>query len=269
MNFSFLPTKIKEQVKTLVADKVPISLARSSTTLDGAAGESYVLGYEDKLIVFSRKLGQNDYTSISGDFGKDIGLVKVRKEGVNTFLDTEIGGKQYSLKFSSFEEKSLNPIAAKWQNASSGGGTGVTAESVPSEKTAPASDSSSDGKLSLTAGLAVGLMFVAAVDDEVAPEEDQYITYTFNNDQALLRSALSYYKSHSFDEFLIAVSYMNQEQKLCYVANMMELGMSDGVLHRSEMKFIRQFCDYMEVTDEEYDTIKQILLIKNKLSILG
>lgn len=273
MNFSFLPSKIKEQIKQVVADEIPVSLARSNTSIDGETGESYVLAFKDKMVVFSRKLGKSDYTCISGDFG-NIGSVDVRKEGINTFLDTEMNGKKFSLKFSSFEEKSLTPMVEQWQKISDGGGGG--SEEVISgakgtqiiSKEAPASTAGQDGKFSLKEGLAVALMFIAGIDDEIAPEEDLYILNTFNKDRQLLQKALKYYKANSFDEFLIAVSGMSQEQKLCFVANMMELGMCDGVLHRSEIKLIRQFCDYMEVSEDEYDTIKQVLLIKNKISVL-
>lgn len=272
MNFSFLPNKIKEQIKQVVADELPVSLARSNTSIDGNTGESYVLGYKDKIVVFSRKLGENNYTCIAGDLG-DVGNVALRKEGASAFLDTEIRGSKYSLKFSSFEEKSLAPIVEQWQQVNAGGNYAQSSSSSSqTEQIAgqPAAENQKRqlGQISLMEGLAVALMFVASVDGEVAQEEDQYLLHVFSNDKQLLRKSLAYYNSHSFDQLLSAISGMNREQKLCYVANMMEIGMTDGVLHRNEMKIIRQFCDYMKVTQEEYDTIKQVLLIKNQLSVM-
>lgn len=275
MNFSFLPTKIKDEIKKIIADKIPVSLARSSTSIDGETGESYVIAYEDKLLVFSRKLGESSYTHVAGDLGKDVGSVKIRKEGVNTFLDTDLLGKKYSLKFSSFEEKSLTPIVEQWQKASGGAPAAETtpkyADAANKTETMPPSAPDQElvaGELNNYTGLAAALMFVAAVDDEVSPEEDKYIIRCFNNNQKLLKTALEYYKTHSFEELLVALSAMSQDQKLCFLANFMDLGMADGVLHRSEMKIIRQFCDYMDITEDEYATIKQVLLIKNQLSVL-
>lgn len=273
MNFSFLPNKIKEQIKQVFTDELPISLARSNTTIDGNTGESYILAYKDKIVVFSRNLGENNYSIISGDFG-DVGNVAIRKEGSSTFLDTEIKDSKYSLKFSSFEEKNLSPIVEQWQKVTSGGETG--AETHVSQDMTQQVDRKTDGvdssqpygKISLMEGLAVALMYISSVDGDVDPQEDNYLIYLFQNNKSLLQKALAYYKSHSYDDFLNEINVMNQEQKLCFAANMMELGMIDGVLHRSEMKLIRKFCDQMGVTEDEYDTLKQVLLIKNQLNVL-
>jgi len=268
MNFSFLPAKIQQEIKSLVTEQIPISLARSSTSMDGEPGESYVLGYKDKLLVFSRALGEQDYIHVSGNFGQDVGFVKLRKEGLHTFLDTEILGKKYSLKFSSFDEKNLHPIVEAGQAVlSDSTPSSVADDSEPSPKIND--DVNATGILPCDVGLATALMFVASVDDMVSQEEDRYIVNLFENNQKILQPALAYYKQHTLDELLIALSDLTQEQKLCFVANMVELGMSDGVLHRSEMKIIRQFSEYMDISDDEYTTIKQVLLIKNQLSVLA
>lgn len=275
MNFSFLPTKIKKQVEAIAVGKTPLALARSNTSLDGESGESYVVAYKETLFFFSRKLGDRDYSVISGDFGKNIDNVQVKKDGINALLDVTIDGKHYSLKFSSFEEKDLIPIMENFAAASpliSPSADTVAGETAPAAET-PASgqavSSTGDDKLpSLMAGMITALMFVAKADDDIAKEEDQYIIMICNDDKPLMQAALKYYKGHSFDELLIAMSSIKHEQKLCCLANMMEIGMSDGVLHRSEMKVMRQFCRYMDITEDEYDSIKQVLLVKNQLSVM-
>jgi uncharacterized tellurite resistance protein B-like protein len=272
MNFSFLPSKIKEKIKSLVSDKIPITLARSNVSIDGRPGESYVIAYEDRIFFFSRKLGDHDYIHIAGDFAKEVAGIEVRKEGNNTFLDTDINGKKYSLKFSSFEEKNITPIFESWTNACNAAfqnqqsGEPETGNSATPEN---AADPSSKQVSSLLEGLAAMLMYLSYADDDIAKEEDQYIRVVCNNNNDILRSALQYYKTHNFDELLVALGGMNQEQKLCFLANLMEMGMSDGVLHRSEMDLIKKFCKYMSLSDDEYETIKQVLLIKNKLSVLA
>lgn len=272
MNFSFLPSKIKDNIEALVKDKIPVSLARSNASLDGSPGESYVVAYQDKIFFFSRKLGDHDYFQVSGEYGKDVADIKVRKEGNNTFLDTNINGKKYSLKFSSFEEKNLMPIVENCQGKAPAIGAVSAVES--NDKTAVVSTPGTvaapvEGKISsLLEGLAAALMYLSAVDDSIAKEEDAYIRIVCNNNQALLSAALQYFKTHELDELLVALSGINREQKLCFLANLMELGMVDGVLHRSELNLIKKFCSYMELSDDEYETIKQVLLIKNQLSVL-
>ena len=253
MNFSFLPTRIKKQLETIAVGKTPLALARSNNSIGGEPGESYVVAYKETLFFFFRKLGDHDYSVISGDFGKNISNVYVRKDGINILLDVTVGGENYSLKFSSFEEENLMPIMKNF--------------AVASLATSPPKDV--DNKLpSFMTGMAAALMFVSTADDEIATEEDRYIVTVCNNNKTLMQAALQYYKKHSFDELLIAMSGMNREQKLCCLANMMEIAMCDGVLHRSEIKIIKQFCNYMELSDDEYDTVKQVLMIKNKLSVM-
>jgi len=270
MNFSFLPSKIKEKIKLLVTDKSPISLARSNAAIDGKPGESYVVAYNDKILFFSRKLGDHDYLQIAGEFGKDVADIKVRKEGNNSFLDAEINGQKYSLKFSSFEEKNLIPILKNFTRDSIVSDTETVTKSSDKTSTISPEKNKTDEKAApLLEKLASSLMYISASDADIAWEEDKYIREVCNNNKDILKSALQYFKTHTFDELLLSLNILNHEQKLCFLANMMELGMCDGVLHRSEMDLIRSFCSHMELSEDEYDTIKQVLLIKNKLSVLS
>ena len=269
MNFSFLPSKIRQTIELLKIAKSPISLARSSSAIDGNNGESYVVAYDDKIFLFSRKLGEHDYLHLTGEFGKNITSLKVRKEGHNCFLDTNINGQAYSLKFSSFEEKNLNPIADLLGENNAQPEARVKDNSTVDTTAAGASSADGGNITSFFEGMIAALMFLSSVDDDIATEEDDYIRLVANNDRKILQSALMYYKAHNLDELLVALGGMNHEQKLCCLANLMELGMSDGALHRSEMTLIKQFCSYMDLSEDEYETIKQVLMIKNKLSVLG
>jgi len=118
-------------------------------------------------------------------------------------------------------------------------------------------------------GLAAAMMYVASVDDDISKEEDYYIIAMLGNNKKLLSAGLTYYKSHTFDELSRAIKDLSSEQKLCFLANMMELGMQDGVLHSSELNLMRKFANYMNIGADQYDTIKQVLLIKNKISTLS
>ena len=267
MNFAFLPTRIKENLKGLVAGKVPLAVARSSASIKGNPGEGYVVAFDDKIFLFSRELGGHEYYTVSADFG-EVGDLEVRKEGVNAFFDLNIGENRYSMKFSSFEEASLNSVRDAWLSTA---GKSKTVESeVPAAsveyKTQPAALKE---KFSSRVGLAAALMYVASVDDDIAKEEDYYIIAIMRNDRALLNAGLVYYKSHSFDELLFDLQGISEEEALCFLANMLELGMTDGVLHSSELDLIRRFANYMNIDDSQYNTIKQVLLIKNKISVLG
>jgi hypothetical protein len=258
MNFSFLPDKIKRELVGSGADGTPISIARSGASLEGKPGEGYIVAYEDSVFIFSRELGKPTYTSISADMG-DIGKIDVKKDGINTFLDINICNHNYSMKFSSFEEQNLKLVADLWTRNS---------EKTVSPEDSSVQNSAGEGLSPLT-GLAAAMMYIASVDDDISKEEDYYIIAVLGNNKKLLTAGLSYYKSHTFDELVSDLAGISNEQKLCFLANMMELGMKDGVLHSSELKLMRKFTDFMKIEEDQYNTIKQVLLIKNKISTLS
>ena len=272
MNISFLPEKIKRYLADAVADRVPVSVVRSSASVDGTPGEGYVISYNDRLFLFSRKLGENDYCVSSELFGK-VGTLELRKDGINSYLDVSFGGENYSLKFSSFEEKNLQSIIDAWRE--DGGAVGdivdleVEAEpdggSVGGTSSARKVDASTISPLE---GLAAALMYVSAIDNEISSVEDHYIVVLFARHRNLLQSALAYYKRHTFEDLLTELKGLTNEQKLCYLANMLEIGMRDGVLHSSEQRIINRFTEEMGISDEEYNAVRQVLLIKNKISVL-
>ena len=268
MNFSFLPEKIKKQLAETVANKIPISIARSSASIEGKPGEGYVVGYEDRLLMFSRELGEHDYSNITADFGS-VGKLNVKKDGINTFFDVEIDGKHYSMKFSSFEEQNLKSImdafSSRGKSVKDTGRRTAAQNTIPSEQEAVQDKE----RFSSRIGLASALMYVASVDDDISKAEDLYIRVVLGDNKSLLAYGLKYYKTHTFEQLLEDLSGISTEEKLCFLSNMMELGMRDGTLHSSELNMIRKFSNFMDISEDEYNTIKQVLLIKNKISVLS
>lgn len=271
MNISFLPKKIKTALGEKLADKTPISVVRSSSTIDGDSGESYMVSFEDRLFLFSRKLGENDYAATSELFGK-VGKLELKNEGMNTYLNASLGGKSYSMKFSSFEEKNLKTIVDTWSQAGGRTDSGVEVIEIADEPapshSAPQTNTQTEG-VSALEGLAAAMMFISAVDNNISDAEDHYITTLFAKNRPMLNSALAYYKRHTFEDLIMELKpRLSNDQKLCYLANLMELAMKDMVLHTSEQNMISHFIDEMEVSKEESDAIRQVLLIKNKISAL-
>ena len=266
MNISFLPSKIKTLLADALKEKLPLSVVRSSSTPDGESGETYLVSFEDKLFVFSRKLGESDYSTTSELFGQ-IANLKLRNDGMNTYLDASFGEKNYSLKFSSFEDKNLQPILDAWQKA--GGATSAPSVNTEENVSAPQREKASE-TLTPLEGLAAALMYISAVDNHVSSDEKHYITTMFAKRRDLLDSALAYYKRHSFEDLItILKPILTHDQKLCYLANMMEVAMKDMVLHSSERHMLSLFADETNVAQEEIDAIRQVLMIKNKISVLN
>ena len=269
MNISFLPEKIKKALSDKFADEIPLLVVRSSSTVDGGSGESYLVSFKDRMFIFSRNLGESDYSATSELFGK-LAELDLKRDGMNTYLNASFGDRKCSLKFSSFEEKSLKTVIDAWRE--SGGGDDAPAEEVEVvEVSSEYSDATTDtdNDLSPLEGLAAALMYVSAVDDDISDDENHYITALFAKHRSLLNSALNYYKRHSFEDLIAAMkTRLTNDQKLCYLANILELAMKDFVLHSSERNMISHFIDVMGISKEQSDTVRQVLLIKNKISAL-
>lgn len=276
MNFTFLPDKIKKVLESTIPGKVPASIICSSANLEGEPGEGYVIVYDDKVFLFSRKLGENNYLTLSGNYDNDIASIKTRKDKNNAFLDIDIAGKTFSIKFLTFEEKEVASLLKKWQsgkgvkNGAFKQTAGINAESVETSEKKDSYKTGSKATLSPAIGMCAALMYLSNVDSGIAKEEDTYITAVFSHDQSILQPALHYFKTHSFEELLNALSIINinNEQKLCILANILELGMRDGILHTCEQKMILRFVKAMNISEDEYQSIKQVLLIKNRISVL-
>ena len=65
MRLSFLPTKVKEQLKDIAGAAIPAAISRANESSEGGLGESYVVTYDDKIVILSRTLGKSDYLGLT------------------------------------------------------------------------------------------------------------------------------------------------------------------------------------------------------------
>lgn len=304
MNYSFLPEKIKRELERRFGSKLPLSVLRSSGSIDGKSGEGYIVAFDDDILIFSRELGKSDFTLTGGKFGNDINSIALNKDKYNTFLDMKIAGRPISVKLSGFDEKAVSVICDKF-NLSAGNQQGAEQKSdavtarhmdasqyrtgennarpVLENSVSAHSPASSQPRMSLSTGgssakisigsslcLATFLMYVAAIDRSVSEEENNFISTLFKGDKEILRKALELYKSNSFMEFLGKVKdSLKYEQKLCILANMIEIGMQDGTYLGAEQQMMDGFVKETRISQTDYKNISNILLIKNNISVMG
>jgi hypothetical protein len=277
MNFNFLPQKIKEEIKARFGGKIPVSAARMSGNVDGETGEGYMVAFDDQVLFFSRKTGDDGFVRLESP---GLFSAKLRKEGFNLFLDTKIGEKPYSLKFSSFEEADLKKVkdiqsseddsrAEQTVESPAYGGFDNTAEisekRVPEHGTGIRHSEENTKPLIL---LAAAMMFISKSDEVVSKEEDFYITSLLNYNREVLLKGLNYFKTHSFEELVNDSSALNEIQRLCILSNMLEIAMRDGSFSGKEQKMINSFVTHLGIDNSQSETIKEVLLIKNKISVL-
>ena len=273
MNIAFLPEKIKSELPP-VSDKTPALAARAYGSIEGETGEGYLIACSGKLLAFSRKAGEDNFRKLSGMFGKEISKLDTRHDKFNTFLDMNINGVPYSIKFSSSEQKELENLVESlksfkpedMQPSIPDAGQASTASSV--KVAMPETAKTVKSALTPLEILAVALMYVSSCDSKISEDEDRYIVEIFRGNKPVLESALVYYKTHRYEEFLMNLGSLKEKQKLCILANMIEIAMKDSALHRSEQEYFRKFVEVAGLKDEQYKAINSVLYVKNSTGVL-
>ena len=239
MKFSFLPEEIKSQIDKNLIDHEALALARSNMAVDGHIGESFIVAYEEIVYLFTKAMGSSEFTKIVAAY-TDIDEMSVTSEKKHSIITLKIGRKKYTFKFAPLILKDLEKVLEKWMTCS----------------------------ISPFIVLLSALMYLASADNKVSEEEHAYITKLANEDEKILNVAHDFYHKVHIESLLDMISQYDEDQKFCIMANLLELAMCDGVIHSNELKLLRQFAKQMNIGDDEYETVKQILLIKNQIGIL-
>ncbi len=270
MDIFFLPTKIRNKLEAEAGNRKPLAVLRSNGNLAGQPGEGYLAAYDNKLWLFSRAMGDDDYQIVEADYKDGINSMELRNEKFNAFLDVAAGDKTFSVKLSSFEAKDAEPVVSAWEKASGGAAASPAPDPIPAAQPAtppPVPSTTPQAGLSPIVGMAAAMMFMAATDNEIVQSEDDCIRYAVGNDKAVLKSGLDYYHNHSFQELLNALK-LDRQQALCILANIMEVAMADGVLHSNQQQMIKDFADSKGIDAQEFEAVRDVLLIKNQISVL-
>ena len=273
MNIAFLPEKVKIELGA-IPDKIPVLAARAYGSVEGETGEGYLVSCAGRLLVFSRKAGEDNFRKLSGMFGKEISKLDTRNDKFNTFLDIIINGIPYSIKFSSSEHKELENLVESLKSFKPQSVQSVVPDlgrtpSVPSVKVAaPESIKKTTSTLTPLEMLAVALMYVSSCDGNITEDEDRCILEIFKDNKPVLGTALAYYKAHRYEEFLGNIGSLNENQKLCILSNMIEIAMKDSSLHRTEQEYFRKFVKSAGLKEEQYKAINSVLFIKNSTGVL-
>jgi uncharacterized tellurite resistance protein B-like protein len=126
-----------------------------------------------------------------------------------------------------------------------------------------------DLPLSPMIAFGAAMMHVAASDNELAKEENEYIHKACFNDNKILGAACEYYKKYSYDELLEIFPELDRQQALCIMANLIDLAMADGVLHSEQQKMVWKFAKAAGLSNSDYEEFREFLLVKNQVTVLG
>ncbi len=255
MDYAFLPEKIKSFLASAKPGESALCVIRGSGGFSGEPGESYVAVYADMLFLFGKSFGDKDFISRKVDYAEDAPEFSLRQEKFSGTLELSLSDGKLKMKLSSLEAESCSNLLKQF-----GLDDGAATAAVPAET---ADDSPPDP---LTA-LAACMKHIAACDNDVAAAELRLIEGVCQDDRELLDRAERCFRRYSFNEILDKIE-LDEQQKLCFLANLYELAMCDGMLRSAEQRLINEFIRMEEITPERAGTVREVLLIKNQLSAL-
>jgi uncharacterized tellurite resistance protein B-like protein len=254
MDFTFLADRIKTQLLEFQPDSKPLCVIRGSGGFNNEPGESYIISYSDAIYLYNRKFSDPDFAVKTVNI-PDLKHLLLKQEAFSALLSIELGDELIELKISSAEIPNAELMLEMFGSCNN-----------EVEEQFTGTEESDDGQISPFLGLVILMMFVATVDNDIADEENDFIA-KFCADDKLYNKAYEYYRNGTFEEILTALR-LNEQQKMCYLANILELAMVDGAFDSKEQKMIRTFAEAAELTEAQARTIRDVLLIKNQLSVL-
>ncbi|MDD5726928.1 MAG: hypothetical protein PHV59_00050 [Victivallales bacterium] len=253
MDFTFLADKIKTQLLNLQPYTQPLCVIRGSGGFNGEPGESYVIVYPAAVYLYGRKFSAPDFETetVIPAVLRDLAL---ERQPFSAVLSIRTADKMIKLKISAAEIQNAELLLEYFKIRSAAG--------------TDAGDHKDDEKsLPPLVGLVAVLMFIAAIDRDIAATEQEFITRFCGGDDQLYNSAYECYQKKTFEE-VVAALQLDEQQKMCYLANILDLAMVDGVYDCREQDMIKAFTDAVKLPEAEIRTIEQVLLIKNQLSVL-
>ena len=239
MKFSFLPEEIKVEIDENLVEQEPLALARSNMAMDGNMGESFIVAYNERFYFFTKTMASPIYTKIEGVYS-DLDSVKISKENKYSIIEIELQKKKHTFKFSPLEERNLNKVAGKW----------LTLSITPFE------------------AFITSMIYLAAEDGTLADEENELILSIAGDNQVALEKANAFFQIQPVETLITILQDMDEEQAYCIVANLLELSVADGIAHSDEIKLIKRFAKAMDISSDEFSTVKQVIFMKNKISSL-
>lgn len=264
MNISFLPRTIKEQFKKYIPsgdiNDLTADVVRSTTDSQGNSGESYIIFLSGMLYIYSRSIGDFDFNEKQIKISEELKDFSFEQENYKITVTVRTNLEQFILRFSSFDIEDIEKIRKNIHS--------YMTEENPLKKETEKPENTIFQFQSKLEVLAAALMYLSTVDKEIDVTEDKYIANLFYSKKNFLSSALNYFKNHSFEEFLNDCGPLSDDESLCILTHLIELGFVDASLHTSEQQLIKKFCTYHKIPNETYDAVVQVIFAKNNISVL-
>lgn len=248
MEYKFLPEAVKNAL-SLPEGTEPDFALRGSGALAGRPGESYVILSSHEVFIFERNFGGTSFGVIRIDARDPSLKAELRKDKFSSLLN--IGGSE--VKLSNFEAGTASMLVEKIHELQHHGLREQEIEPTP---------------YLLLLMMLIDLGVRTGQEGKLAPTSENFIiNEVCSGNRKLFLSARALYDHGRLDEIFQSLA-LDNAQKRCMLANMLEMVMRDGEFSGSEQQLIHEAAARLDMTREDFNRIWNVILDKNCLSIL-
>ncbi len=241
----------------------PTTSLRAISDLKNNLGETYILGDKKSIMLYSGKFGESKDQL---DLGlEEVVDLDVEKADPFAFLKLKTNDDEYKMKFPVFALNKLYQVIDEWDDYIEHPNAADNAEEIGAVEHHDKPDDAK--KLTPIVGFSAVLHAMVYIDNDAASEELKNL-HLIVKDDAIIEDGLNYWQRKGSSELIIELgSCLSSIQKQSLLANIIEVSMIDGELNTDEQEFLRYICKQFDISQEDFDSIFSILLLKNNLGV--
>ena len=264
----YLPTRVLEAFRPHGSGGEPLQAVHALNSLAGGLGDTYLLAASDGIFLYTSQVGQ-DSQALFLPY-PDIAALELREDRPFVFLRLRAGDQDSQLKFSTMDREPLGAIAQLWGDARTGKRVPPAAPPAAAPATPvapPVPPPPAAVKLTPLVGFCAAAYALIQADGNVATEEVEALARAVANRDAMARG-LEYLCQHGPAALFAELRDMlGQDQKLCLLANLVDLAMADNTIHSTEKSLLHQFRETLGVEPNDYDAIFDVLLLRHSVGV--
>lgn len=248
MDFNLLPEAVKTQFNSINTHE-PEFVLRGSGGLTANTGESYLVFSSETLYLFERSFGSNEFKMINVDLFDGNFDIDLKQERFSSLL---IVGN-YEMKLSSFEASAAAEMVKHVGE--------VREHRIEQQNMEP-------NPFIMLIMMLIELGIHSDPTKTLSNTSENFIVNDIcGGSRILYNQGWRAYEEGRINEFLRALR-LDNSQKRCMLANMMEMVMRDGEFSTEEQNSIDAAAEKLGIDAKEFQMVWDVILDKNCLSML-
>lgn len=255
-----LPADLLRLFRELPADE-PQLVLRALADLDGNLGETWLATDGQRLGIFSRPPGAR-WQQASSPLAA-LRRLEQRDDSPFVWLDFSTAERSYSLKFAGLDQPDLAALTELWRQLAPP--SAVPTLAPPGDE--PNDDTAEAPELAPLTAFCAAVYAIASVDGVMDELEMHHLQRIVDN-RKTVDLGIAWVRREGVPALLTALPrLLNRDQRLCLMANLIEVAMLDLLLRSRELDLLDRFREALQIDAGDYAAINEILTLKNNLAI--